>query len=755
MKMKLLMKLILIIGILFALSACSPSPASPGTASNDNPDEALYGKRIDEYMAKMTLKEKVGQMTQLDASFFVKKDGKPEDFDVAILQKAIVDYGIGSVLFAPQDKPSDPSPKNWIKMVSEFERYAQNTPNHIPLLLGIDSVHGFHTVTNATIYPHNLGVAATWNVALAREEAITTATEMTAVGLNWNFAPVLDVSRDPRWGRTYETFGEDPYLVAQMGSEMVRGYQADGQVAATAKHFVAYSASNNGMDRQPVDISERTLREIHLPPYEAAIAAGLDTVMVDSGEVNGLPGAASSWLLKNILRDDLGFTGFAVSDFGDVTAISVRHKVGETKKDGIEKAFRAGLDMNMVATDLESADMLLALVNEKRIDEERINQAVRRILLVKFKLGLFESIVPEPINIEANASANKIATTLIGDPKSKTLARQLATQSITLLKNESETLPLSKKLKRILVAGVSADSMPNLCGGWSYNWAGALDGEVSGKTILQAIRGKVSTGTKIEYAPDGYDEKALKKSAASADVCIAVVGEAPYAETQGDLPSLSLSEDQQSMLQTLVDSSSTVIVVFVSGRPLVDMDWADSNAAGVIWAYLPGNEGAAGIADVLFGDFNPAGHLPITVPTSVSQLPLTYNSRLNTVYEPLYPFGYGLSYTTFNYSKLTVAPSVQVGASLEVTVTVKNTGRVAGDDVAQLYLSDVYASVTRPTKLLKGFARVSLAPGASQVLHFRLTPPQLSLLDENLKWVEEPRTIKLQIEGLESTVKIT
>ncbi|MEI6602869.1 MAG: glycoside hydrolase family 3 N-terminal domain-containing protein, partial [Clostridia bacterium] len=700
-------------------------------------------------------KEKVGQMTQLDSSFFVKKDGKPEDFDAAILEKAIVDYGIGSVLFAPQDKPSDPSPKNWVKMVSEFRRYASKAPNRIPLLLGIDSVHGFHTVKDATIYPHNLGVAATWNVAFAREEAATTAAEMASVGLNWNFAPVLDVARDPRWGRTYETFGEDPYLVAQMGSEMVRGYQAAGQVAATAKHFVAYSASNNGMDRQPVDISERTLREIHLPPYEAAIAAGLDTVMVDSGEVNGLPGAASTFLLKNILRDDLGFTGLAVSDFGDVTAISARHKVGATKKDGIEKAFRAGLDMNMVATDLESADMLLALVNEKRVDEARINEAVRRILLVKFKLGLFEHVVPGTTGVDIDADMSEIATKLIGDAKSKALARQLATQSITLLKNESDTLPLSKKLKRILVAGVSADNIPNLCGGWSYNWAGALDGEVAGKTILQAIQGKVSAGTKIEYAPDGYDAPALKKSAAAADVCIAVVGETPYAETTGDLPSLALSEDQQSMLQTLADAGSTVIVVFVSGRPLVDMEWADSNASSVIWAYLPGNEGAAGIADVLFGDFNPAGHLPITVPTSLAQLPLTYNSRLNTVYEPLYPFGYGLSYTTFKYSKLTVAPSVKVGAPLDVSVTVKNTGRVAGDDVAQLYLSDVYASVTRPTKLLKAFARVSLAPGESKVVKFTLAPSQLSLLDESLKWVEEPRTVKLMVDELAQEVAIT
>jgi len=707
-----------------------------------------YGEdQIEALLSKMTLREKLGQCVMIEPCFCLAEknsEGKGPKYtdvlDPAYLDLLLKDYHIGFFLFGGVSRIDDGSPTAWAGYLAKVNEYVKNTRLQIPMMFGIDAVHGVNFMKGSTIYTHNLGVAAAWNPELAKKYASAVGVELSAIGFTSDFAPTIDVARDPRWGRVYESLGEDPYLASQMSKALVEGFQARGDLAACAKHFVGYGESNNGMDRTPADLSERSLLETHAPPFEAAIESGVLTIMVNGGDVNGVPAPASKKLLRDLLRDRMGFTGITLSDWEDVDRLRSRHMVAVDRKDAIARAFNAGLDMNMAVSDLKAVDVMEELVGEGKITLERVDSAVRNILRVKQKLGLFGK---EPIAFEK-------AATFVGSVESKNTAKQLARESMTLLKNDSKLLPLSKKLRSILVTGETATSKSKLCGGWTLGWAGAAEEDLKCATILEAIRGSVSSDTDVVYAADKQELEQLTAGKRTFDVCISVVGEEPHSEWLGDSMSLALEEKEESLLRAAYATSIPVVMVSLVGRP-ANIRWMAENIPAILWAYLPGTEGAGPVAEVIFGDYNPSGRLPISFPRDANQIPVVYNARryesgeISTKYEPLYPFGYGLSYTEFQYDHLKVPTSIAVGKNVKISVQVKNIGEVEGEEVVQVYLKDSWASVTRPLRSLKAFKKVSLKAGEEKTVELELGPRQLGLYNEDLQFVQEKREILITI----------
>ncbi|NND01047.1 MAG: hypothetical protein HKN85_12775 [Gammaproteobacteria bacterium] len=712
--------------------------------SNNNTEQQ---DEIDSLLAGMTLREKLGQCVMIEPCFCLTERVSEEfgdDFsdvlDPAYLAMLLQEYNIGSFLFGGASRIGDGSPGAWANYLAKVDEYVDTTTHKIPLLFGIDAVHGVNFMKGSTIYTHNLAVTATWNPKLAEQYAGQVGTELSSIGFNCNFAPTVDVARDARWGRVYESLGEDPYLASEISKAMVTGMQGNGDLAACAKHFIGYGESNNGMDRTPADLSDRSILEMHAPPFEGAIEADVLTMMVSGGDVNGLPIPVAGRMLTDLLRDRLGFKGVTMSDWEDVERLHSRHKVAVDRKEAIVRSFNAGLDMNMAVANIGAVDLMEEAVQEGRISLQRLDQAVKNILRVKSKLGLFSKL---PLDVER-------ADALVGSPQSKLLARQLALESITLLKNHNDILPLATDIKSILVTGSSANSKRHLCGGWTLGWAGAEEDDLQCKTVLQALGEAVSATTQVTHVAtiDELDKLDLKKQ--NFDVCISVVSEEPHAEWFGDSFELGLEPAEDALLRAAVATGIPVVMVSVIGRPL-NVSWADANVAAMLWAFLPGTEGAEPITDLLFGRANPSGRLPISFPRDGSQIPVVYNARnyqsgeINTRYEPLYSFGYGLSYTSFEYSNLRVPAEIQTGKDVEVLIQVKNTGKVVGCEVVQLFLRDRFASVTRPLKSLKAFTRVSLPAGKSTTVSLTLTPRQLSLIDEDLNFVQQPRDIEVLI----------
>jgi len=713
--------------------------------SNENID---YAKEITELLAKMSLREKLGQCILIEPCFTIAEFNEGENgeiysgvLDPEFLEKLLIEYNIGSFLFGGVSRIGDGSPGAWADYILKVNEYVENnTRLKIPLLFGIDAVHGVNFVKGSTIYTHNLGVTATWNRELTRQYAALVGAELSAIGFNCNFAPTIDVARDPRWGRVYESLGEDPYLASVITTELIEGLQDSGNLAACAKHFIGYGQSCNGMDRTPADLSYRNIMEIHAPPFEAAIKSNVLTIMVSGASVNGMPMPASRKLLKDVLRDKFNFKGATMSDWEDVSRLSTRHKIAVDGKDAIAKAFNAGLDMNMAVTDLGVVDTMVELVEEGRISMERVDEAVRNVLYVKYSLGLFNQ---QPLDVEKAASR-------VGIQESKDVAKELALQSMTLLKNDNNLLPLSRDLKSILVTGISADSKRHLCGGWTLGWSGADEEDLNCKTVLGALQDIVSPDTQITYISDIPQLREFNASKNNYDVCICVISEEPHAEWFGDSMDMQLEEQESNTLMASFETGIPVVMVSLLGRPQ-NVSWAHDNIPSILWAYLPGTEGAEAIAEILFGAYNPSGRLPLSFPQDSSQIPVVYNARIydseeiSTKYEPLYHFGFGLSYSQFEYSDLQVHKEIKTGQHLDVSIKVKNIGKVAGSEVVMLYLKDMYSSVTPPLKSLKSFARVSLEPGEEKTVFLKLGPAQLSLYDEDLNFIEEPREIEVQI----------
>lgn len=711
-----------------------------------------YRTEVEKLLGRMTLKEKVGQMTQLEIGMVTDGSARGIKINPAKLHKAVGEYGVGSILNVNDEALP---PEQWQEIIRAIQAEAKNTRLQIPVLYGIDTIHGANYVAGSTLFPQPLGMAATWNPELMLRGSEIAAAETRKAGIPWTFSPVLDAGRQPLWSRLWETFGEDTYLASVMGVAAVRGYEGKDlsspfHVASSLKHYMGYSYPTTGADRSPALIPETTLREYFLPTFAAAVKSGAHTVMVNSSEVNGTPGHANAHILKTILRDELGFPGFAVSDWLDIKKMVSVHHVAADEKEATRIAVLAGVDMSMVPSDYSFSDLLLQLVNEGKVPVSRLDEAVKRILLVKYQLGLFEDAV-----------RGMETKTVVGSAESRQASLQAAQESITLLKNEKKTLPLAKTTK-ILVTGPDADSLIPLNNGWSYTWQGdrASAYPTDYPTTLQAIREKAGAAN-VSYeqgtsADREIDIAKAVSAAANADVIVACIGEWAYAETPGIINDLALPDAQIHLVQKLLETKKPVVLVLTEGRPRLIRQIAEG-ASAIVMAYNPSNEGGQAIADVLFGDVNPSGKLPITYPRWPNTL-FTYDHKAfegqdtpegKIFYTPQFAFGTGLSYTTFVYSDLEVTPKTVTGSGgVKVSVTVKNTGEREGKEVVQVYLNERASSITPPLKRLKRFAKIALRPRESQRLTFELGRDDFSFIGAANKRVVEPGTFDVRVGDL-------
>ncbi len=729
-------------------------------------------QRIEALLKRMTLEEKVGQMTQLAIGMIAKGRDQEIQIDPAKLDKAIVHYGVGSILNVAEQALT---PDKWHDIIKQIQEAAtKKTRLGIPVIYGIDSIHGANYVQGATLFPQEIGMAATWNPGLMKRGSEIAAMETRAAGIPWSFSPVLDIGRQPQWPRFYETFGEDPYLAKVMGAAFVRGLEgtdvsSQDHVAASLKHYMGYSLPLSGRDRTPAWIPENYLREYFLPTFAAAVKAGAHTVMVNSAEINGIPGHINHHILTDILRDELGFKGFVVSDWEDIKKLVTVWHVAANEKAATRMAVMAGIDMSMVPLDYSFADYLIALVKEGAVPQSRIDEAVRRILKVKFELGLFENPMP-----------NAALKSKIGLPESRQASLQAARESMTLLKNTGDRLPLAKD-RKILVTGPTADSLISLNNGWTYVWQGSEESlyPKDRPTIRRAIEAKAGAanvtyvpGTKItrragspsNNTPTNMEEEvdipAAVRAAGAADVIVLCLGEGSYTETPGNIPDLTLGEPQRKLAEAIETTGKPVVLVLVEGRPRIINRIAD-NASAVLMAYNPGNEGGQAVADVLFGDFNPCGKLPFTYPRFPNAL-MTYDHKAfetesfdSAGIRPQFEFGDGLSYTRFSYRDLRLNRKT-IGASdqLSISITVTNSGRRAGQEVVQLYVSDLVASLSPAGKRLKRFAKIYLEPEKSRTLTFKLRPDDLSFIGADNKPVVEPGEFEVMIAGLKARFEL-
>jgi beta-glucosidase len=769
--------LAVIIVALVAVALGMTAASAPGAGQPRYLDaNASIKDRVDDLLRRMTLAEKVGQMDQIvigelrDTTPPANGDcnnsgGNNDPLQIPCLQRVLIDYHTGSILSGGTDNPVDNTGRGWAEQYNTIQRYAiENSRLHIPVIYGVDAVHGFGHPFEATLFPQSIGMGATWDTELAEAAGAATRQQLLATGGNWNFAPVQDLARDNRWGRYYETWAEQPLLASALGAANIRGLQGGGfkspQVAATVKHFAGYSQSINGHDRVEAQLPIRYLQDILIPPYTAGLDAGAATVMVNSGSINNIPATASHYLLTEQLRDRLDFEGVVISDFGDVPALQNAYRIAADFPDAIAKAVNAGVDMSMTPFDYVGWNNgLIQNVQTGRVSMKRIDQSVRRILTLKFRLGLFDDPFVDPAAADAAITANR------------DLARKAAEESITLLRNEGGTLPLSPTA-RLVVTGPSANRVNNQLGGWSVSWQGVFDEGnhvccmgppdqiPPATTVLEGIQAAdpnvVSVPTDQQVTP--AQEQQAVAATQSADAAVVVVGERAYAEGLGDNPTPMLPPDQRSLIAALQGAGKPVIVVIIAGRPL-GLGPAE-NASALLMAYLPGTEGGAAVADVLFGEVNPSGHLPVTWPSAADrnagdfdtggpstagdepkffdQLPGT-NFGQGSGYNARYPFGFGLSYTTFETSDLSVTSSVSRRGTVTATFTVANTGSRAGTEVVPVYVRQPVSAIVVPPRRLVGFTRVDLDAGESRVVHVSFPVAELAVTPGDIDGAGRPR----------------
>ena len=683
--------------------------------------------RVRDLLGRMSLAEKVGQMTQISVRDLVGNCqgtlGAPQP-NPGCLRSFLGGSLVGSVLSGGGQDPIPNTPRAWATLTNAIQAYAlTRTRLHIPILYAADAVHGHNNVLGATIFPHNLGMAATWDPALVEAEEHSSAIRVLATGIHWTFAPDADLARDLRWGRYYETFGEDPYLAAQLVGAAVRGFQGRNfstRVTATAKHFLGYSQPLTGADRAFGELSPRALREDVAPSFQAAINNGVGAIMAQSGSINGVPVHASHYLLTDLLRGQMGFTGVLVSDWQDIQALYGTYHVAATYKDAIRQAVNAGIDMSMVPYDAASfVTNLMALVREGQVSRAQVDQAVGRILALKFTLGLFE---------HPYVDANRAARVVTGSDRG--LARQAADETMTVLKNDGGLLPLARSAPSVVVAGPAATSVADQMGGWTINWQGLQAGDNPPVvTVLQGIKEAVGRNTRVTYIAD--DPAAAARAARSASVAVVVVGEPPYAEGLGDTQTAMLSSGQQALARAVEATGTPTVLIILAGRPLM-ISALVSSARAVLMAYLPGTEGGHAVGDVLFGTYNPSGRLPVSWPRTIGQVPLFYTflpgatSGVGGSYDPLFAFGDGQSYTTFAETNLRVDSPVSRSGTARVSVNVRNTGARGGDDVVQLYVHPQDQTIVVPPRRLVAFARVHLRAGQTALVSLLLPATRLA-----------------------------
>ena len=767
MKTKIALCLAVVMGFLSL-----PVPARVNVSKPSHLNNSGFDRRVDDLLAQMTIDEKVGQLNQL---FYFKQFMQPE-----MVEPGIREGKIGSLLFV-----TDPVIINRLQKVA-----VEKSRLKIPLLFGFDVIHGFHT-----IFPVPLAMASSWDPALVEQMQSIAASEARAVGIRWTFAPMVDIARDPRWGRIVEGAGEDPFLASRMAAAHVRGFQgadpsSPGRVLACMKHFAGYGAATGGRDYDSAFIADTELYNVYLPPFKAAVDAGVGSAMSAYMTLNDVPATGNAFLLRDVLRTEWGFKGFVVSD-ADAVGDLLTHGFAEDKADAAYRALTAGLDMEMSLPGQSPkghayATSLTKLVQEGRVSKEQLDAAVRRILEAKFKLGLFDN---------PYADESRVAT-IHNNPEHRRLARIAAQRSMVLLRNEGNILPLVKgdaKVSSIAVIGPLADSKRDMRGSWSL-----ADDMQSAVSVLEGIRTKVGAAVKVEYAqgadiarayPSIFDvfnqprpapwsetqkreefDKAVSL-ARSSDVVVMVLGE--HEEMSGEnatQSTIDLPGRQLELLKAVSELGKPVVLVLINGRPL-DISWAATHVPAILEAWHPGAEGGNAIADILYGDATPGGKLPVTWPRSAGQIPIYYahnNTKEPEIARdfksryfdfpssPLYPFGYGLSYSTFKFSNLRVSkPELKPGESTEVLVDVENTGRRTGDEVAQLYIHQRYGGASRPVRELKGFERLTLAAGEKKTVRFILGKAELIYWSAATKgWVQDPAVFDVWA-GSDATAVLT
>jgi len=743
-------------------------------------------KRVSDLLGRMTVEEKVGQLSKLLGWDMYSKNGKQVTISNK-LRKAVKEQHIGLLWatlradpWTQKTLPNGLSPVEAARATNAIQRYmVDSTRLGIPLLLSEEAPHG-HMAIGATVFPTAIGQASTWNPQLIQAMASTIAMETYAVGGKNGYGPVLDLARDPRWSRTEETYGEDPYLIGQMGSAMIRGFQGEkigerDKIIGTLKHFVAYAAPDGGHNGESVSFGERSLKQYFLPPFERAVKSGAGSVMTAYNSIDGIPCSANSWLLNDILRKDWGFKGFVVSDLLSISGLNGGHATAATAEEAASQSIHAGLDVDLSGTGYGSN--LLRAVQEGLVEPAVLDTAVARVLRMKFNLGLFD----HPY-VDEKLVAQKVATT-----QNKTVARQVARESIVLLKNDQHILPLSKSLKRIAVIGPNADNAYNQLGDYT---APQAEGKV--QTLLTGIRAAVGNSTKVDYVKgcairdtSNSDIAAAVAAAKQADAVVLVLGgssardfKTSYQATGAanvdpntvsdmesgegfDRVSLDMMGDQIKLLKAIQATGKPLVLVTIMGRPL-NLNWAADNVAAIVNAWYPGQEGGLAVADVLFGDYNPAGRLPISVPRSVGQLPVHYNHTkpkhhdyVEMSAKPLYAFGYGLSYSSFDYSNLQISlKEAEHDFACTVSFDIANNGKLAGDEVAQLYVVDEVSSVVTPVMQLKRFERKNIAAGKKERYSFQLTKEDLKLWSPSKAWKTEKGKFKFLVGASSDDIRL-
>lgn len=741
---------------------------------------AAIGKKVKALLSKMTLEEKIAQLGSVMAPPLIE-NGR---FSPAKARETLK-HGIGHIS-APAMSSSLPL-REVAALTNDIQKYLkENTRLGIPAIVHEECLNGFRAL-GATIFPQNIGLASTWEPELIGRITSVIRRQMRAAGMHQGLAPVLDVTRDPRWGRVEETFGEDPYLVSRMGVSYIRGLQGDDikqGIVATTKHFAGHGLPESGLNCAPSHIPPRMFREVYLYPFEKAVKeAGVLSVMNAYHEIDGVPCAASEELLTGILRQEWGFGGVVVSDYFAIAQLETTHRIAANKGEAARLSVQAGLDVELPFTNCYGEPLLKAVENGS-VPLALIDRAVARVLSLKFRLGLFENTHVSP----------EAAVKIVDTPDDRKLALEAARKSIVLLKNDGGLLPLKKNIHSIAVIGPSADSQRNLLGDYTYPAHARYEIKTDKKTgnvrliwkdknkdrdkvdapevitILEGIKKAVSKTTKVLYARgcevkvesrDSFPEAV--KVAQSADIAVVVAGDMsglmPDA-TSGEMrdrSELGLPGVQEELVKAVYETGTPVVLVLANGRPYT-LKWLAEKIPAIVVAWEPGEEGGRAVADVFFGDYNPGGKLPVSFPRNEGQIPVYYyrkpSGRKSQVWQdyvdgsadPLYEFGYGLSYTTFEFRNLTIKPrKIPMDGTIAINVDVANTGKRAGEEVAQLYINDVLASVTRPVKELKSFERIYLKPGEKKTVTFRLPADCLAFYNKKMERKVEPGIFKVMV----------
>lgn len=754
----LLMSLTLLLNTFFQPAEVQAQGRKPKSRPTENTNSAelpyknaklSINNRIEDLLGRMTLDEKIGEMTQLCASSITLDGTKKLDLNLEKIRSYILQYHVGSFLSGTGKA------ERWVDFITGIQKIAMTeTRLGIPIIFGMDNVHGSNYTDEAIMLPHNLTLSCSFNPVLAAEAGRVTAIESADLGHHWNFAPVLDIGKNPYWPRLYETFGEDPYLCGLMGASFTKAFQeckevAPYKMAACAKHFIGYSDPKYGWDRAPSEIPDQTIHEFFAPPFQAAFKAGIKTLMVNSGELNGEPVHGSRKILTDLLRNKMKFEGVVLTDIKDIMKMVEMHGAAHNEEEATLRAINAGIDMSMACSDVNFIAIMKKLVSEKKITVARIDTSVRRILKLKFELGLFENPYP------SKARLNKI-----GSEENYQVALEAARESIVLLQNKNSALPL-KTQSKVLLGGFAANSKRNLNGAWTLEWLGAPEDRQPAqmKTLFSALKEKLSEGslTLADSAAENIGSpayEAFKQQCQKADHIVLTIGEIPYSEFKGNAVDINLNPNQRKLVETALESGKPVTLIVISGRPVLFTDLA-RKASAVLFAGHPGQAGGEALAEILVGETNPSAKLSFSWPVASGHTVPYYTKKSEYHHRkpwedflPLYSFGQGESYTQFTYSNLSFSDTVLANhkTKLRAKVTVTNTGKVAGKEAVLWFLTDEVGTLTRPVKILKSVDKVYLKPNEKTTVEFLIDPLQhLSFPDAEANKLLEAGFFKVQV----------